>query len=67
MSKDYCSFVPDGTWGIACEVHDIDYAKVRAARKYADCAFRDYLVRLGHPLVAKVYYVGVRIFGRLFT
>ena len=64
--NNYCSFVPDGTWGNVCKDHDSNYAALRRGRKAADKLFFAGLYTHSR-LIAYVYYFGVRLFGRLFV
>jgi len=66
MPEDYCTGVPDGDWGQACEWHDSDYKTLWVWRKEADDRFRDRLKQYNR-YIAILYYYGVRIFGRLFV
>ena len=66
ISKDYCSCVPDGIWGNVCKEHDVNYAFIRKARLLADKEFFKSLY-IHSRIIAYVYYIGVRILGRLFV
>jgi hypothetical protein len=64
--KDHCSFVPDGEWGSCCKNHDIDYKNKIISRKEADNRMKDCIKNTGHPFIAQLYYIGVRLFGWIF-
>lgn len=65
---DQCSFVPDFDIGHCCVIHDMAYQAGGSEfdRKQADIAFRNCIRAEGRPLVASIYYWGVRVFGWLF-
>ena len=64
---DYCSFSPEGNWADACKQHDIDYAVIREMRKKADMDLKNSITKKGFPTIAKIYFIAVRIFGRIFV
>lgn len=66
LSEDYCTAVPDGDWGDVCKTHDDDYTFVKHYRKEADIEFRLNLSK-HNRVIAFIYYIGVRVFGRLFV
>ena len=66
--RDYCTIAPDGWngkyWGKACMMHDEAYAQIKDARKQADLIFWEDMNHYSNKYIAKLYYIGVRIFGR---
>lgn len=65
---DYCTGVPDGKASEACKEHDIFYGEVWEFRHEADKIFYENMIKDGvNKYKAKLYYYGVRIFGRLFV
>lgn len=64
---DGCSCVPDINEKIraCCDAHDVAYwlGGTRAQRKQADQAFRQCARDAGHPVIAAIYYMGVRMGG----
>lgn len=69
--RDYCTAVPDGHgakhWGKACKIHDHAYYLIKETRKQADLEFYHNMTLYSWGWVAKLYYWGVRLFGRLFV
>ena len=65
---EQCSFVPDLDVGECCADHDIAYqiGGSETDRGDADLAFRTCIRSEGRPIVAFIYYWGVRLFGWLF-
>ena len=65
---DQCSFVPDLDVADCCAVHDMDYQAggTELDRWLADLAFRNCIRERNRPVVAEIYYSGVRLFGWLF-
>ena len=65
---DQCTFVPDFDIGECCRLHDIAYQEggTEDDRMVADVEFRDCIRGEGRPIVAAIYYSGVRLFGWLF-
>ncbi len=65
---DQCSFVPDLDVGHCCAVHDVAYqvGGNEFARLRADLLFRKCIRDEGRPVIANIYYWGVRTFGWLF-
>ena len=65
---DQCSFAPDLDIGSCCARHDIAYqAGGNEFHRYvADIRFRNCIRAEGRPVVAAIYYRGVRAFGWLF-
>ncbi len=68
MSKKKCSFVPDHSSGIhnCCDVHDKRYSSGIMKRVTADRKFRECITTTSHPVIAWIYWVGVRLFGWIF-
>lgn len=64
----YCTFAPDLDIGECCRLHDIAYQVGGSEwdRYSADIQFRLCILREGRPVVAEIYYWGVRTFGWLF-
>ncbi len=65
FATDGCSMWPDGTWGVCCVEHDMDYwyGGTAKARKQSDQRLKQCLIDLDHPVMARVMYMGVRIGG----
>ena len=65
---DQCSFAPDLDIGFCCGAHDEEYAigGNRRDRLNADRSFRQCIINEGRPVVAGIYYFGVRLFGWAF-
>lgn len=64
---DGCTAVPDFDFGeTCCNRHDFDYLTKRVTRAEADLKFYRCVKRSGKPIIAAVYYVGVRLFGWYF-
>ena len=65
---DECSFVPDLDVGECCRMHDIAYqiGGDSQDRLVADLAFRECIIQKNRPVVARIYFRGVRVFGWLF-
>ena len=65
---DQCSFVPDLEVGESCALHDMAYQAggTELDRWRADVAFRDCIRERERPVVAAIYFGGVRLFGWLF-
>lgn len=63
-----CSFVPDLDVGECCVLHDIAYQVGGdwLDRLIADLEFRDCILEKNRPVVADIYFWGVRAFGWLF-
>ncbi len=75
FTSDGCSLFPDGTpdnsekWYHCCYNHDIVYwhGGPEAERKESDRGLRDCVAKTGHPLIGKVMYMGVRLFGTPYS
>lgn len=65
---DQCSFVPDFDIGNCCAIHDMDYqvGGSEFQRWRVDLKFRNCIRDEGRPVVATIYYWGVRWFGWIF-
>lgn len=65
FTSDGCSVFFEGVWGGCCVDHDFAYwAGGSAADRYdADCELRACVRRQGHPFIAQLMFIGVRIFG----
>ena len=65
--KDGCSCVPDINEKIraCCDAHDVAYwyGGTKQQRKQADHEFRQCAKDAGHPFIAGLYYIGVRMGG----
>ena len=63
-----CSYTPDFNFSDCCIEHDKAYEK--GGRKWdryiADLQLQECIKEHGHPYKAKIYYLGVRLFGRFF-
>jgi hypothetical protein len=65
FKSDGCSCWPDGDWLECCVKHDLLYwaGGAREERKNADIELRNCIAEKGHPVVAQVMFLGVRIGG----
>lgn len=63
--SDGCSVAPDLDVGACCEAHDLRYWRGGSCdeRRSADAELAACIRARGHPLLAKLYFVGVRIGG----
>lgn len=63
---DGCTGVPDFDFKDVCDRHDLDYAigGTEFDRRRADQALRQGILERGHPILARVYFVGVRVLAR---
>jgi hypothetical protein len=63
--SDGCTAVPDFDFRSCCERHDRCYASGGTAsdRRRCDVELRECIQAAGHPLLAQLYYAGVRAFG----
>ena len=63
-----CSYTPDFNFFECCDQHDKDYDKggTKWDRYIADLKLRECIKDHGHPYKARIYYLGVRVFGRFF-
>lgn len=63
--SDECSRFPEGNWGGCCVEHDRDYWKggTYEDRLAADRRLRECVEAKGHPVIAYLMYIGVRLFG----
>ena len=72
--KDWCTKWPEGiyspetgkweTWGYCCREHDRDYTK-KIGRLAADNKLFKCVKDSGHPYMAAIMWLGVRVFGWL--
>jgi hypothetical protein len=62
---DGCSMAPDLDFPRCCDRHDVRYwpGGSKAERRQADLEFRQCIEAADHPLLAGIYYYGVRIGG----
>ena len=60
-----CSFVPNFNFEKCCHAHDEFYSNGgdEYYRKYVDICFKMCIKEKGHPIIAQIYYFGVRLFG----
>jgi hypothetical protein len=65
FKSDGCSFFFNGNWKKCCIEHDKKYWKggTRTERKKADIELMKCVLLNGHPFIAFIMYVGVRIGG----
>jgi hypothetical protein len=64
---DGCTAVPDFDFGAdCCNMHDNLYRTHFVSRAAADRALRRCIQRKGYIVLPWVYWLGVRIFGRVF-
>lgn len=65
--KNWCTMFPDGNYANCCKEHDFDYSQDGTkTRLKADKDLRACIESMGHPILARVAYVGVRAFGWMF-
>jgi hypothetical protein len=62
FSTDGCTMSPDFDFRECCVRHDYDYYD-QVPRKKADLKLKACIAKKGHPILARVYYRGVRCFG----
>ena len=62
---DGCTWVPNFNFRDVCDQHDLDYAAggTEEERRLADEALRQGIAQRGHPILAQLYYGGVRLMG----
>jgi hypothetical protein len=62
---DGCSMYPDKDLKSCCYAHDIKYWKggTKEQRKEADKELRACAIKKGHPIQAKIVFVGTRVGG----
>ena len=60
-----CHYFPDGPWKGCCHDHNVAYA-ARTDRADADRALRKCVKANGHPVIAWIMWLGVRLFGWIF-
>jgi len=62
---DGCSLAPDFDFTLCCDRHDVRYwpGGSKDERRHADLEFRQCVEAADHPLLAGIYYYGVRIGG----
>lgn len=65
FATDGCSMFPDGDYGGCCVEHDriYWYGGSAAERKAADLTLKHCVAAKGHPWLAPLMYLGVRIGG----
>lgn len=65
FETDGCSWSPDFNFRCCCIRHDIDYwaGGTKQDRLEADQRMRDCIRSYNRPILAWIYYIGVRIFG----
>lgn len=64
FSYDGCTAVPDFDFGAdCCNTHDYHYQLQDVSRAEADKKLRECIKAKGHPILAWVYWSGVRVFG----
>lgn len=63
-SNDGCSSVPDFNFRRCCELHDFAYRNGVVSRWTADWTLAKCIWQHGWPMVAFIYWAGVRLFGR---
>jgi len=63
-----CSYTPDFNFFECCDAHDKVYENggTKEIRKEADQQLCGCITEHGHPHKARIYYLGVRLFGRFF-
>lgn len=65
IKYDGCTHVPDFTFGSdCCNKHDYLYQTQSGTRAEADKLLRQCISSKGYPVIAWVYWLGVRLFGR---
>ncbi len=68
---NYCTCFPEGDWYDCCWQHDHDCILAKEYDSYqmrldADKKLEDCVKSKGHPFVAEVMYIGVRIWANTF-
>ena len=65
LRGDGCNDAPDLNFRLCCERHDRAYAVGGrpSRRKHADAVLRYCISSHGHPILAWVYWIAVRLFG----
>jgi len=68
FKSDGCSCFPDGNWRDCCISHDKKYwsGGFRKDRRRADAELLSCVADRGHPVIAILMYIGVRIGGVAF-
>jgi len=63
-----CSLFPEGNWHECCVAHDYAYCEggTRQDRKKADIQLMRCVALKGHPHIAYLMFLGVRLFGGPF-
>lgn len=61
-----CTLVPDFGFRSCCDQHDRDYTEQVLTRLEADKRLRDCIRAAGNPVLAEIYFAGVRVFGGVF-
>jgi len=64
--SDGCTMAPDLTFSDCCYEHDIYYVTGAVNRKEADRCLRKCIAAKGFPVLAWIYWLGVRLFGWVF-
>ena len=65
-----CTFFPDGNWMECCVAHDYGCADAECQRSAemrlaADQGLRRCVTKKGHPIIAWIMFLGVRIWANL--
>jgi hypothetical protein len=66
FANDGCTMAPDLTFSHCCYEHDIYYVTGAISRAEADRCLRKCISARGYPVLAWVYWLGVRLFGWFF-
>jgi hypothetical protein len=66
QKTDGCTLAPDFDFQVCCIEHDLHYAENhgRITRLEADNRLRECISDNGRPVIALVYWLAVRVFGR---
>lgn len=63
--SDGCSYVPDHNGAVhsCCDRHDYAYRDQKLSRWLADKNMFNCIRKTGHPIIASIYWLGVRLGG----
>lgn len=57
-----CTLFPDENYTSCCDSHDKHYA-TGTSRSQADQELRECIIKAGHPYMAWIAWIGIRLFG----
>ena len=64
FSRDGCSYVPNFKFLDCCLLHDYYYVTNEISRREADKKLYDCIKNEGYPILAWIYWLGVRLLGK---